>query len=406
MKISIKTSKRMDSAQGITAVNEDKSIRMPKDYRKHVGHQIGDWIILKAKDGRFISFTVEAAYSEDVENDPMSAYVSGYMHSLVGDDDSSDVKLVEGITLGCDPELMIIDKTTGDLISAQYYLGLTKWKQVGYDGLLLELRPSPSTDEAIVIDNISKLLVQARGALNKCQQFPNLMMAGISSFGGRAAVATNYATKQAIYHKDYLTAGFHVHFGIPKEILGSHRWFVAKQVVKALDYYVGFPAIIPEGSNDSYRRTVQGIAYGKPGQFRQDHNTFEYRTPGAALMKHPVLAQGLIGLGAVVMEDVVSRIKVITEDYTKLNEISEDADIKILYPNLPHMTEIFRSICSPTTDQAKTHLDIIRRDIEKMVGYGRRADSITNFFNNIETEFSFDVENNWRNLSHGERQQG
>jgi hypothetical protein len=409
MEIPIKISQYMTSLQGQDAKNEATFIRMPKDLRRLSDISIGDSLTLKTNDGRYVLVTVQAAFAEDVKTDSLSAYITGYLHALVSTGgDALDVQLVDGITLGCDPELMVIDRSTGDLISAQYFLGLTKWKQVGYDGVLLELRPGPSTSEAMVIDNIYNLIVEARTHLNRCTMYPNLMMAGISAYKGKVAVAKNSITKLALYnHNTTLTAGFHLHFGIPKEILGGHREFVARQVVKALDYYVGFPSIVPEGQEDSYRRTVQGIAYGKPGQFRQDHRTFEYRTPGAALMKHPILAQGLIGLGAVVMEDVVSRIKVITHDYTRLGEIAEDADIKILYPHLPHMSEIFGSVCSPTTDQAKGHLEIIRRDIEKMVGYARRADSINNFFNNIETKFSYDVEENWRrNISHGERQQG
>jgi hypothetical protein len=56
---------------------------------------------------------------------------------------------------------------------------------------------------------------------------------------------------------------------------------------------------------------------------------------------------------------------------------------------------------------AKRHLDTIRRDVEDMVGYAGRANSINNFFDNIETTFSIDVEDNWwRYRNHGERQSG
>jgi len=238
--------------------------------------------------------------------------------------------------------------------------------------------------------------------------FPNTMMAGISSFHGKAAVARNAQTNTAMLQPGCkLTAGFHLHYGIPKEILGYQKKFVAQQVVKALDYYVGLPSIIPEGYGDSYRRTVQGIEYGKPGMFRIDHRTLEYRTPGAALMKHPVLAKGLIGLGAVVIEDIISRVKTKTHGFTQLSEIANDADIRVLYPNIPAVMEIFGAICSPTTDVAKGHLSTIRSDVEKMVGYARRAESVNNFFDNIETQFSIDVEENWgRYKNHGERQSG
>jgi len=411
MEIDIRISKRMDAVSKAEARYESISVRMPRDLRLATDHSIGESITLKTKDGSELPFTIEGAYSEDAKADSMCVYVTSTAFDKVeimgSQQNTVEVSRVDGITLGCDPELMIIDKVSGDLVSAQYFFGISKYAEIGFDGLLFELRPPPSTDEGVVIDNLYSLLATARPYLNSCDIYPNVMLAGISSFHGRAAVARNIKAGTALYQPSTkLTAGFHLHYGLPEAILGYQKKFVAYQIVKALDYYVGFPSIIPEGSGDSYRRTVQGIEYGKPGQFRLDHRTLEYRTPGGALMKHPILAKGLIGLGAGVVEDIISRIKLITNNFTQLNEIANDADIRTLYPNIPPIMEIFRSICSPTADQAKTHLDIIRSDVEKMVGYARRAESINNFFDNIETVFPYDVEDNWwRYKNHGERQQ-
>ena len=408
MDIPIKVSKTMDAAEA--PAREAKTVRIPREFRDLLDYSVGDFVAVRANDGRIISLSVEKAYDEDTKADSISAYVTTEVyHQIVkGMAKSCDLDLVDGITLGCDPELMVVDRNTGNLVSAQYFFGLQKWGAVGYDGLLLEFRPLPSTSEAVVVENIYSLIAAARTSLNTCKMFPNTMMAGISSFHGGAAVARNSSNNTAMINPGCkLTAGFHLHYGIPNEILGYQKKFVAQQVVKALDYYVGLPSIIPEGYGDSYRRTVQGIEYGKPGMFRIDHRTLEYRTPGAALMKHPILAQGLIGLGAVVIEDIISRVKTITHGFTQLNEIATDADIRILYPHIPPVMEIFSAICSPTTDIAKRHMDIIRSDVEKMVGYARRAGSINNFFDNIETQFSIDVEDNWwRYKNHGERQSG
>lgn len=408
MDIPVKVSSKMDQAEAPAL--ESRTIRIPAEFRKTLDYVIGDSVTVRAKDGRILSLMVDKAYEEDAKSDPMNTYVTSAVFNLIANagTTSCDVNLVDGITLGCDPELMVIDRNTGDLVSAQYFFGLTKWNAVGYDGLLLEFRPLPSTSEDVVIDNIYNLLGVARQALNRSKMYPSTMMAGISSYHGRAAVARNAHQNTAVITPNTrLTAGFHLHYGLPREILGWNKSFVARQMVKALDYYVGIPSMIPEGYNDSYRRTVQGIAYGKPGEFRLDHRTLEYRTPGGALMKHPILAKGLIGLGAVVVEDIVSRVRVKTHNFTKLDEISKDSDIKFLYPNIPPVMSIFQAICSPTIDAAKGHLDMIRKDVEKMVGYARRASSIDNFFNNIETAFSIDTEENWwRYKRHGERQSG
>ena len=407
MDIPVKVSKMMNNAEGII---ESRTIKVPRDLRESAKLNLGDFVAVKTNDGRFISLVVEKAFGEDAKADSFCAYVTSRIHPIItkGGTQDCDLDLVNGITLGCDPELMVIDKTTGDLVSSQYFFGLKKWGPVGYDGLLLEFRPLPSIDEAVVVDNMYNLIATARRSLDTCKTFPNTMLAGISSYHGRAAVARNIKANTAMYQPNTkLTAGFHLHYGVPKEILGWQKNFVAQQVVKALDYYVGIPSVIPEGHTDSYRRTLQGIEYGKPGMFRLDHRTLEYRTPGAALMKHPILAQGLIGLGAVVIEDICSRVKTITSGFTQLSEIANDADIRILYPNIPPVMEIFRAICSPTTDVAKSHLAIIRKDVENMVGFASRADSINNFFNNIETVFPIDVEENWwRYKNHGETQSG
>ena len=407
MNIPITISKTMNDAE---VTIESRTIKVPRDLRESTGLILGDFLAVRRNDGQWISLTIEKAFDEDAKANPLSAYVTSRVYPLIskGGSQSCVVEPVNGITLGCDPELMVIDRTTGNLISAQYFFNLKKWGAVGYDGLLLELRPLPSTDEAVVVENMYSLIATARSYLNSCTMFPSTMLAGISSFQGRSAVARNIKNNTAMYQPNtQVTAGFHLHYGLPKEILGYQKNFVAQQVVKALDYYVGIPAVVPEGYGDNYRRTVQGIEYGKPGMFRLDHRTLEYRTPGAALMKHPILAQGLIGLGAVVIEDIVSRVKTITNGFTQLNEIAADADIRILYPNIPPVMEIFRSICSPTTDVAKSYLSVIRGDVEKMVGFAARADSINNFFNNIETVFPIDVEANWRRYkNHGETQSG
>ena len=407
MEIPVKVSKRMDNVEDIL---ESRTIKVPRELREYHKLVLGDFVAIRTGSGRLISLAVEKAFDEDVKADSQCAYVTSRIHPLIirGASESCELDLVSGITLGCDPELMVIDRNTGDLISSQYFFGLKKWGVVGFDGLLLEFRPMPSTSEAVVVDNMYNLIASARSYLNTCKMFPNTMMAGISSYHGKAAVARNITAGTAMYQPNTkITAGFHLHYGIPNEILGWQKNFVAQQLVKALDYYVGIPSVVPEGYGDSYRRTVQGCEYGKPGMFRLDHRTLEYRTPGAALMKHPILAQGLIGLGAVVIEDICSRVKTITSGFTQLTEIANDSDIRILYPNIPPVMEIFRAICSPTIDVAKSHLAIIRKDVENMVGFAGRADSINNFFDNIETVFPIDVEENWwRYKNHGETQSG
>lgn len=393
MNIPVKPSEKMDSCIMTGKMNERKLIRMPKKFREMIEHDIGEFVYARAEDGSIITLMVENAYTEDVENDDMYAYVATEIHNLIVGKSSNDADIepVQGITLGCDPELILVD-TQGFVIPASKFL--KKWTPVGYDGLLLELRPLPSTDENTVAHNLFKLMSQMRPTIPK-----EIKTIAVSAYHATAKVTPKF--NQAVK----LTAGFHLHYGLPKELLGYPKRFIADQIVKALDYYVGIPAMIPEGYDDSYRRSVPYVEYGKPGTYRIDDRTLEYRVPGGILMRHPIWAAGLIGLGAAVIEDLVSRIKHTTEDFSDLAAAGSDEAIRYLYPNLPPAMEIFRCICSPTADFAKAHLNHIYSDVEKMIGYTARAVSINNFFNTLENTYSLNVEENWWR-HYGQRQSG
>ncbi len=374
MKLIINSSKLMEDKDSEEKLTERKVIRIPKDLREASNTKLGGFLNMRTTDNSIISLSIERAYEEDVKNDSSSAYVTDEVFKLLTNKSSNicDVKLVNNITLGCDPELILVDKKDASIITAAKYF--KKWDAVGCDGLLLEFRPLPSTDENVVITNIFNMLRQARQKIND----PQVMIAAVSS-----------------YQK--ITAGFHLHYGIPNELLGYDKINIAGQIVKILDYYVGVPSILPEGKDDNYRRTVPYLAYGKPGNYRLDNRTLEYRVPGAALMKHPTLARGIIAIGATVVEDVVSRIKHCTDNFTKLDYASTDKDMHELYPDIPDVMTIFSIICSPDTNSAMTYYDNIKSGIEKMVGYKKRADSINEYFKCVEseTQFSPDMEVNW-----------
>ncbi len=391
MKLSIKPSKEMDGKTNEESLLERRLIRAPKEFRNLTEIYLGDFLDMKTTDGGVISLAVDRSYEEDTKADPLSAYVtSEVFETLFGDgSDGYDVDLVEGITLGCDPELILVSRKDAGIISANRFF--TKWGAVGHDGLLMEFRPLPSTSEEVVTNNLFGLIQQARATIDKSKYHRDIkiMMTAVSA-----------------YKK--ISAGFHLHYGLPNEILGQNKRFIANQVVKALDYYVGIPSMLPEGSDDSYRRTVPYLEYGKPGNYRIDHRTLEYRVPGAALMKHPVLARGIMSLGAVVIEDIVSRVRHCTDGFARLTNVSTDGDIRELYPNIPPGMQLFAAICNVSIEPAMSHFKNIRVDVEKMVGYGRRSSSIEEYFKCIDSgvNFSPDVEENWWRYNDGQRQSG
>lgn len=389
MQIDIKISRRMDARAG-EGGNERRLIRMPRDFRDLYEFELGDFVYLRTLDGDIISLAVEPALEGDATDDSTCAYLTTEVYNVVmqGGGLSVDVELVDGITLGCDPELFLVHSSEGIVSASRIF---RKWDAIGYDGLMLELRPLPSTEDIVVVANLHRMLQQARYTIDTAKRVDgaNTRLVACSALNN-------------------LTAGFHLHYGLPAALLGMKKKLIAAQLVKVLDYYVGVPGIIPEGNRDAYRRTVPYMEYGKPGNYRIDNRTLEYRVPGGALMAAPLLAQGIIALGAVVMEDATSRVRAVTANFTELDMVSDDSHIREIYPNIPPMMEIFRLICNPDIGPAFSHLKNIRSDVEKMVGYPRRRKVVDAFFNALEsgTAFSMEVEANWRLTRHGQRQPG
>jgi hypothetical protein len=111
-------------------------------------------------------------------------------------------------------------------------------------------------------------------------------------------------------------------------------------------------------------------------------------------------------LGAVVVEDVISRIKAVTNNFENLNEMVADEDIRILYPNIPPVAEIYRSIVNKTTALAEKHMEIIVNDVRDMMGYDKRTKSVEEFLDCViaKKEHSNLIEINWRTYYNEERQ--
>lgn len=378
----MKISETMNAVDRTYPYLENRIARIPLEKRMTLGIDLGTFIFLKEKTGGILTLQVANAFSEDVIDDPSVIYVTSKTFNKINIRPYTNVTHIEAvdcITLGCDPEIFLIDRDTKAIISASRFF--QKWTQVGFDGYMMELRPSPSINEPVLLDNIHDLILSARKTLNCHNTGKNCKMLGVSHYGT-------------------FTAGFHLHFGLPPILLkrkpGTNSLMI--QMVNALDYYVGIPSIIPEGTTDSFRRTVPYLDYGKPGNYRLNNRTLEYRVPGGYLLRHPILTLGLISMGALVIEDIVSRIRVCTNNFMEIEKIATHADITELYPHLPNIKELLSTICSTSTKNANKHLNIIEDDFKKMLGWKKRETYIRQFINCIKnnTVFTDDIEYNWR----------
>ena len=371
MKINLKCSYVMDIQK---TVLESRTIRMPQKYREHLGFELGQFIELRTNTNNLISLQVMQAFKEDLLTSEFSSYVTTVMFKqLHCGDNSYDFEVVNDITLGTDPEFFLL--SGAKLVPATRYF--SKWQPVGSDGMLAELRPAPSVDEDVVVSNIKTMFTQARSVVDK-RGHRHIVFHASSEYAG-------------------VTAGFHLHYGLPKAILGDNmeNRVVLSQMVRALDYYVGLPCTLQEGIKGCHRRCSTFLPYGKAGDFRLDNRTLEYRVPGGIMLKNPLLTRGLLALGAVVVEDVISRVKHCTDNFVNKMIMNTSESLNKLYPNVPTQQEVLELICVPGVEGANKHINAIMADVGNMVGIDKRSDAVNDLFANLTTDFGSNIDENW-----------
>lgn len=380
--IKIRVSDSMTEYSGMYG-NENAMLRIPRVLRDKLKLTPGQQLSINTNDGTKITLRVNTAYKSDAEHDEELCYVTKQIFDLINIEGTNmyEVTPVEGITLGCDPEFFLVDAITKKILRAHMFFN--KWGEIGHDGILAELRPKPSLTPQGLTDNIWQLFQDTRNILTTNSVYdPNRIM---------MLAASGY---------QMATAGFHLHFGIPKDILGKTptNVMLMHQIVRVMDYYVGLPAIMMEGEQDTARRSNIFVRYGKPSDFRLDHRTLEYRVAGGNLLRHPLLTKGLIALGEVVTQDIISRIKLSTNDFKELYWVNNERRFGEMYPNVLNTSDTYNLICSPSLVAAKQHLDTIYEGIKNMIGYERRREEIDVFFDHIlnDIQYNNNIEYNWR----------
>lgn len=371
--------------------NEEKTVRVSKKLRSKHNLSLYSFVNFETENKQSVCLQILPAYTEDVEVNSDTLFVTENTYRLLKKEvDTNTLVATDNLTLGCDPELLLI-KNGHEIIKASWYFN--KNGVIGNDGHILEFRPPPSTDEKVLRDTLYSLIKRTRVLINNVIPEGNKVR----------LVGSSYKKGYEQIDLPFYTTGFHLHFGIPPVLINprmAHIKLLIDQVVKVLDYYVGIPSIILEEDEEALRRSSIHVQYGKPGNYRLNFPTLEYRVPGGYNLRHPILACGLIGLGAVVVEDVITRIKHCTDDFKNPMEIQTADDIRGLYPNLPPTEDIFRLILTPKTDYARTYIDSIYKDVSKMITFEKRKQSICDYFDlltNRTTKLTDDIENNWEN---------
>ncbi len=339
--------------------NDHQTIRLPQKMREEMGLLIGQFMQLSGKEQLVLKI------GRSIDPYQTCAYVS-----------TSNFKRIEGqqlefkildVTLGCDPEFYILWGQT--LMSANTYLPFEG--QIGSDGSLGELRPMYARHEDSVVDNLRTLI----------QRVPSQMK--------RSKWATGFPEDgyqfdlQAHSYFSGLPAGFHVHMGIPPEILNTRKDFsrlAMNHLVKCLDWYVSVPLVPLEVAP---ARRQGGTNYGKPGDYRPSNVTLEYRTPGGFYLRTPTLARGMMGLCLMVAENIVSRMKVASNNFVSLNKLTQ-ADLHEIMP-IPPASEIKGTLLAKDSTAAQRNLDKIQEELSSTRPYERHKRSVDEFFSEVRS---------------------
>lgn len=391
MKFRIKISPWMNRGRSPLGSVEDRLIRMPAKIRQQYGLTPGLYLNFKGKLGDPVLLQTSVAYSKDAMENDECVYVSQKTHDLLKLVQVSSVQPARDILIGCDPEFFLIDKSTGYTVSASHFF--TYYGDIGADQGLAELRPRPNFKEKDLSVNLYGLMLQAYNRIH-----------------GRVLYRRQDIHMIAASHLNSAAAGYHIHFGLPQHMLRpspeTHR--LLNQITQVLDYYVGIPAILPEGDEDYFRRSKIYSSYGKPGDHRYDQMTLEYRVPGGHLLRHPILSSGILSIGIVVMKDILSRLDAYSNGFQKRIWLDGYEDLRNFYPNLPDRQEVYDSIVAHTTDKAMHHLDVILEDMSKMIGYQENITQIISYFDYVlnyaskKQKFDENMEVNWRLANEGQ----
>jgi hypothetical protein len=211
-------------------------------------------------------------------------------------------KFLQSLTVGTDPELFIMDRSTGKVISA---IGLIPGEKgepykpkdlpdgfgVQTDNILAEFNipPVKSREEFIANINVMKnfirqfvqkinenydILCQASARVDEDQlQSDQAKLFGCDPDYNAYTESQNPKPKGDI--TNLRSTGMHVHLGFAENVSIPCKL----NIIRMLDFTLGIPSIIIDRDKD--RRTL----YGKAGCFRLTSYGVEYRTVSGAMLK-------------------------------------------------------------------------------------------------------------------------
>jgi len=336
-------------------VSDPQGISLPAELRKEMGLLVGQSLEIKTEGIQLI-----LQITTPVSPEQQCALVNDFIYAQIKGQDL-EYNILE-VTLGCDPEFFILHGQRR--VSATMCLPFIG--QIGCDGELGELRPPYAKHEYDVVKNLTHLIGQIPTKVEQ-SQWASKLSKNKSGFSYEA-------------HSFFmnLSAGFHIHLGLPPELLSTRKNFdrvAINHLIQCLDWYVSVPCVLVE---ENHKRRLGESQYGRPGDWRASNVTLEYRTPGAFFLRTPHLATSLLGTSLAVVEVLVNRIKEKSENFVNLHKLSK-ADLNEMLP-VPYKDRILEALTHKNVEVAKKELPYLRDQLQALTTYRKHRMPIDGLF--------------------------
>jgi hypothetical protein len=286
---------------------EDGVIRLPRPFRETYP-KTGKTVTIKTTKNA-ISLTTKRAWAADISKQlkrkqkrtisKKQLYRTAFVNTktfgqLVGDSRKKSFEEcyistnIEKLMIGADPEFGLIDPVSGKLLYASHTGALAKAGELGHDGPLAEVRPSPHK-------TINDIIVNIRDIFKRGQ-------ATIDNYGwvGGATYKNENNTQGRIYH-----LGGHIHIGNPVALPEECKEAAYRAIIHVLDEYIALPMVRIDGPEPHKRRNEKWNGYGMYGRWgdqRKQEGRFEWRVLSGLWLAHPDLARAVLGATKAVSE--------------------------------------------------------------------------------------------------------
>jgi len=317
-KLILIASEKMDSNKKEDR-NENGLIRMSAIARDSMDFE--GRIEISSEAGKALMLDIFQAYSADLkelkrrldegEISPEELKRVGFVTSRTYNSITSGKKKIENVwvseklesnVLGTDPEFLLFDKQSEEVIKANNIL--PKDGVLGCDGAMAEIRPNPAAETEDLVKNILGIFSNKRITKN----------------------ISDYRWIATCYHKDKVRdypVGGHIHVGNPVQVAklpANLRKMFFNTINKIIDELLAIPMMKFDGAEKGSCRRIKcamGLAhgnhrgYGYFGEWRackvggEEH--FEHRTLSGMWLVHPSVAKAVLGTAKVITDEIFKR---------------------------------------------------------------------------------------------------